>query len=545
MFRKTMLGACAGAVVCLAAGTAGAAANFAGDVNTAINRGLDYLATSGAFTGVTGSPACPTDGAGLGGLDRGLPLLALLEKRATGNLSDPPQGYAGASTTDKERMRGAVSCILRDVKTQSYESYYYGNWLMALALYARTGGPDKGVYPDLPDNVNMLALGAAIDKMTNATIAAQGSNGMWGYTGPGSDSSTTQFAAAGLAGAKGYYVWKGDASGIVASITTALAKAGAAYKANGSSAGSDLGSCDRIQESERGHGYSVGNTPSLQQTASGLWVQVLGGASVNDASVQAYLQWLRNHYRWQDSAGMDSGYPSFWYYMWSSMKGLLTIQESGGTPNAGNLGSDSYGHLGPNDDPDSSDSLPGTCAVRQLHRDPAAVARNSTFGSDTGGYYKDELPSVYFDYASGILSHVCDDGRFSCNSPPGSWGANWYSGHEWDRSSWGLLVLQRATGGACVDANNDGKCDGDGNAEPSVYGECDVDGSGRVTMSDVWAMLPFAKSRTRFGGSPSLNAADAVNFGARSGSGGWFESSGDSEVNIADFARCIFKANGR
>ena len=487
MLRRTLVSACAGAVFCLAAGTAGAAANFNGDVNTAINKGLDYLNSSGAYTGY---PACP----GMGEV-RGLALLALLEKRATGNLNDPPQGYSGASAEDQTRMRKAVSCILADARTQSFEAYYYGNWLMGLAFYARTGGPDKGA-ADIPDSGALLGLVDAINKLTDGTIAAQTPQsysfvqyrGMWGYTGIGGDSSTTQFAAAGLAGAKAYYIAKGDPGGRVAQINTTLGNARKAYTDFGSTAGSDNGSCDRIEETEKGFGYYYNNNPSLQQTSSGLWVQLLGGATVNDNSVQAYLRWVRNHYRWQDLDSMGNSWPtlSHWYYMWSAMKGLLTIQESGISPNPGNLGSASYGLLAPDADPNSGDALPGTCPVRQLHRAPLSVARNAVFGADPGSFYAAESPSVYFDFAATILSHQCADGRFACNGAPSSWGISYYE-TDWDRTSWALLVLQRATGGACADLNNNGICDSEEGGNEEAPGDmlCDSNLDGQVTYSDL------------------------------------------------------------
>jgi len=47
----------------------------------------------------------------------------------------------------------------------SEEAYYYGNWLMALSLYARTGGPGKGA-DGIPDDADLMGLTQAIDKLT-------------------------------------------------------------------------------------------------------------------------------------------------------------------------------------------------------------------------------------------------------------------------------------------------------------------------------------------------------------------------------------------
>jgi hypothetical protein len=520
-------------VVCLAAGTAGAAANFDGDVNTAINRGLSYLDGLGYYSAY---PTC----SGIGGM-RGLPLLALLEKRASGNLNDPPQGYVGASEDDKAKMRNAVACILDDANTQSEYAYYYGNWLMALSLYARTGGPGKGA-PGIPDSAALLDLVPAIGKLTDGLIAAQGkpttpptvSNGMWSYSGAGDDSSTSQFAAAGLAGAKAYYISNGDFGGRLPDISAALAAAGTHYADFGKT-GSDNSACGVVEASERGHGYHTNYKPSLQQTSSGMWLQLLGGANVNDPGVQAYLRWLRNHYRWEDLDNMGNSwsYYSYYYYLWSSMKGLLTIQSEGIVPAEGNLGANSLGTLPPDE----------SCSVRQVHKDPATVSQPAVFGAGGAGFYAAESQSTYFDYAHTLMNYQCADGDFDCNGAPSSW-----EGGP-DRAAWALLVLQRSTGGACADSNNDGVCDGEGEAPPPSYSTCDVNGSGNVTVDDVWALLPFAKARTAWGAGnavpPGVAAGDATAFEPTGTSTSWFGKSADNEINVADFVRCIFRANGR
>ncbi len=542
MSRKTILALCAGAAASLFMGAAMAQSNFDTDVNTAINRGLAYLDGAGAYIGYgTGSaPTCqsPSDMTRV----RGLALLALLEKRKSGNLNDPPQGYAGASDADKTKMRKAVSCILRDMISDPNRggdvAYADGNWLMGLSLYARTGGLGKGV-ADIPDVPALMDLYVAIDTLTDRLLNAQCSatygtasyRGMWYYSGCGDDSSTTQFAAAGLAGAKGYYLWKNqdpnDPTTRLAKVNAALALAGAHYATYGYT-GSDNSSCGVVDAIERGHGYHNGYNPSLQQTSSGLWVQMLGGGKTNDAGVQAYLRWLRNHYRWQDLDSMGNSWPyySYWYYMWSSMKALLTLKDSD-APTAGNVGPNDVGTL----------AADGTCSVRQLHKDPASTSRPASYGT---GNYAGATASTYFDYATSIMGYDCGDGQFECNSAPGSWEPTWGT------TSWALLVLQRATGGACVDSNNDGQCDGDQNA-PSTYAPCDVNGDGTVTMDDVWAMLARAQARTAVTGSSSASdqAANAVTFFGTTQAQPWTAYTGDQEINIADFTRCIFAAYGR
>jgi hypothetical protein len=163
------------------------------------------------------------------------------------------------------------------------------------------------------------------------------------------------------------------------------------------------------------------------------------------------------------------------------------------------------------------------------------------FGSGAAGYYAAQPKDFYYDYAYTILSYQCADGSYGCNAP-GSW-------DNYARDAYMLLVLQRSVGGACVDANKDGKCDGGDSPAPPQVGTCDVNADGKVTYADVFAMLPFAKARLRIGGGnavpPGAAAGDAIAFERKDGTEGWFASKGDTEVNIADFTRCIFKANGR
>ncbi len=525
MLRRKILSACAGAVLCLAAGTAAPAttlSNFAVDVNSAIDLGLGYLNATGAYSGL---PACTTSGS-YGGQVRGLPLLAILEKRPSGDLNDQPQGYSGASVDDQTKMRKAVACILRDLQSGNYyyRSYTFGNWLMGLSFYGRTGGPGKGA-TDIPDDPSLIDLGPAIQQMTDALLADQGSstngcalpatcNGMWSYSGAGDDSSTTQFAAAGLSAAKAYFKAVGDPGGRVAKITAALSATRKAYATNAGT-GSDNASCNIIEASEKGFGYHPYYKPSLQQTASGLWVQTLGGAGPNDAGVQAYLRWVRNHYRWQDLDSMGNSWPSYsyWYYMWSAMKGLIALEDlvkSGNPITAGNLGPDAYGKLDPAADPDPTDAYPGTCSVRQMNKDPGVVARNTVYGADPGSYYVAESKSTYFDFATDILSHQCANGNFACNGAPSSWDS------AWDRMGWAILVLQRSTGG--VD-------------EPAPEGGllCDSNSDGRITMTDLNAIYALRGQKVT-----SANAW--ANYASTGSSAGI--------IDINDFWQCYYAGRG-
>jgi len=458
-FRQVSLTCVVAMAMVVFATRLGAITPFETDVSTAIDRGIEWLANNGAYS----NPSSAGDAAGL-------PMEALLEKRASGNPADPPQGYTGANATDKTRLRSAASNILDQVNETSFYAYRDGAFMFALASYALSGGPDKSVLQ--PGNVDYQTIKEAMDALVDRTLANQrkaptfpaaADQGYWCYTANNcEDSSTTQFAAAGLASAKTFYSSGviGDQpfadAGRVTSINTALGLTRQAYELNAGQ-NSDNPACGMLTASERGHGYRTGYNPSLQQTASGVYIQLFGGSNVNTAMVQHYIEWLRNRYRWEDLDSLGNSWPglSWSYYMWSSFKGMELIRQSGILPALGNLGPNDLGTLPPA-------SAPG-CVVRQEHKTSAAVARPVSFGVSPVGFYAGEPQTQYFDYAHEILTHQCydgsapingNDGLFNCDSTPGFW-------ETYSHQSYLLLVLQRATGGGCVDSDGDGVCDAD------------------------------------------------------------------------------------
>ena len=442
---------------------------FETDVSTAIDRGVEYLANQGVFA----NPSSAGDTAGL-------PMEALLEKRASGNPGDPPQGYNGANATDQARLKLIASYILDRVNETTFYAYRDGQYLFALTTYALTGGPDKSAIPAIAGNADYQTIKQAMDTLTDRVLANQRTaatgfanpinQGYWCYTNNGcEDSSTTQFATAGLASAKAFYssAASGDAPyadpARVTLINTALGLVKTAYELNALT-GSDNSSCNVLTATERGHGYNAKfYSPSLQQTASGIYIQLFGGSNINTPMVQSYLEWERNRYRYTDLDNLGNSWPSpSWsYYMWSSFKGAELLRQSGIAPNPGNLGPNDLGTL-------PAASAPA-CNVRQEHKVTAAVARPAAFGAGGVGFYAGEAQSQYFDYAHEILGHQCydgslpingNDGLFNCNSTPGPW-------ETYSHQSYLLLVLQRATGGGCVDTDGDGVCDNVDNC-PSV-----------------------------------------------------------------------------
>jgi len=453
----------------------GAVTPFEADVTTAIDRGIEWLARVGGFTGAAGDAT-------------GLVMEALLEKRASGNPLDPPQGYSGANATDKGRLQTAAKYILDRVNETTFYAYRDGQFMFALSEYAVSGGPDKSVLA--PGDVDYQSIKQAMDSLVDRTLANQGAGGTLGYwcyfDGGCTDSSTTQFAVAGLAAAKTFYTSgkNGDQAyndaGRVTLIDTALAKTRTAYETNARTL-SDNGACYNLSATERGHGYNTGYNPSLQQTASGIYIQLFGGATVNTPMVQHYIEWIYNRYRWQDLDSLGNSWPtqSWGYYLWSSFKGMELIRNSGVAPNPGNLGPDSYGTLPPGSAP--------ACNVRQEHKDSATVSRPTSFGAGGAGFYVGEPKTQYFDYAHEIISKQCfdgapadgNDGFFGCNFVGGQ--SYWTNGGNWAHQAYALLVLQRSTGGGCVDTDDDGVCDNEDNC-PAIsnpnQADSDKDGKG-------------------------------------------------------------------
>jgi hypothetical protein len=469
------------------AGTANAqVTTFSTDVATAIDNGLAWLDGQGAFNNpsAAGDATCLT-------------LLALLDKRLSADVNADPQGYANALPADQARMVAAVTDILNKINAQGIGFYAYrdGGYLMALARYLRSGGPEIGGAP--------LTLVDAINMVFDRVVANQDAGsypGYWCYTSPGCpDSSTTQLVMAGLAAARGVYndPLYADAPRLAA-LNTAAANARAAYAANGQAGGPG----GVLSADERGHGYNffAGYTGdlSIQQTASGTWIQLVGGADLNDAGVQGYLRWLYNRYRHTDADSVDGGWGglSFHYYLWSSSKAYNFLNASGLAPAPGNLTPASLGTLDPAAAP--------VFASREVHRNPATDVRVPSFGPGAAGYYGAESPDWYYDYAYGLLSRQNVAGQFV---PPNS--SYW---DEFSSQAYAILVLQRSVGGGCIDSDGDGVCDEDDNCpqdpnpnqedsdddgigdacdipDEPVFVMCDVSGDGYVDNNDIRSIM--------------------------------------------------------
>jgi hypothetical protein len=307
-----------------------------------------------------------------------------------------------------------------------------------------------------------------------------------------------------------------------------------AYERNGTAGGNCT--ADPQPVNEKGHGYNAGYTVangnyyanSSQQTASGLWIQLVGGAGLNWPSVQGYLHWLQNRYRYSDITTGGVGTTSYFadysygYYLWSSFKAYQFLVDSKAVPSAGNIGVADIGTL-------PAASAP-SCTARQVHLDPDVLPQVPLFGSGAAGYYGDETPRIYFDYAYSIMSDQCGTGQFRCAE--GTW-------DEYAEQAYNLLVLQRSVGGGCLDVDRDGICDSD---DPDViqppvpppngglYCDRPNDADTKIDAYDLSALYDLYNGR----GSVPVTPSNA-----------WANYRNDSVINSSDWDDCKYVFGNR
>jgi hypothetical protein len=453
MLNRIIRGAVAIAVVTLM--TAGVAqaqlTNFSQDVNTSLDHYLDYVRTSGVLT---------TDIEPLG-----LVGLSMLEKHQTAAFGSPIVGYSNSSAADKARLEAAANtivCSSQHVNRGSNYAYTDGADMMFLALYLRTGGPnvapaacpvdptwgDPGGTPHSPSDAINILVDRTLAAQSPFTPGSPSSGGLWGYSGGGIDSSTSQYAAGGLAAARGFYLDScaacSDPGGRAALIFTSLDHAAQAYH--------DYQVPDAPGA---GWGYSIngGSTATMQQTGSGLWVSVLGQRDLNNDAVQKGLVWQQDRYNYNNINSWGSSFTglSYGYFLFSSSKAYSLLEDTGTAPNPGNVvPTDPANVHGIGDLP--ADASRG----RLAHIDPATApcAYAGVFPADCHGSYGAEAKRWYFDYAWQIMNRQVADGSYALTN--GDW-------DMWSDEAYHALVLERSLAGACIDTDGDTICDSDDN----------------------------------------------------------------------------------
>jgi MYXO-CTERM domain-containing protein len=299
------------ATIALALALAGPAAAFTtpfGErVNAAIDRGLDFFRAQQQGDGSFG-PTPPATA---------LAVLCFLEKRTSADWNAPVVGYAGMGPQDQERIRNAVRWLVANdpgLQGGQPESYVTGSGLMALSLYASSGGPD-----DVGGGVGVrqaIANGVAALRRTQGNFGAN--TGGWNYQQPERDGdlSTTQFAMAGLSAAEQVVPGAGDSLG-----------AAVAFVRN-------------TRNPDGGHIYRGGGQgqypSSSSMSASGLWTFRLADVPVDAPDVQQTLAWLRDNYRYDDHVNQFR--QSYYYYLWAAAKGFEVSAESAGGLNSTAIG---------------------------------------------------------------------------------------------------------------------------------------------------------------------------------------------------------------
>ena len=326
---------------------------FACAVDQAIAAGLQHYRNIERGTGdLTG------DGLLMAGRKNFFGILSFLEKRTGVGWMGRPQGFEGMDPNDQALVMRAMAIlinsdpVLLNPNQQSY-TYVTGGNLMAMSVYLSTGGVDDIGSPVLVSQA-----------IANGVVALQRNQGMnvtaWSYMGPGTDLSTTQFGAAGLAAAEN----------VVAGASLTLGRLPEMLTGNTAPA-------------DGGLTYSPGHVSSSAMTSSGIWCYRLAGVPAGDPRVQGAIGWLRRNYLYDSMIGIWNP-QSTYYYFWAMTKALAISEDDG---LGGALYADDFGD-----------------------RDPAALG------------YPQEVPSEYFDVAYTLVQWQSPTGDWGGNgagiSPP-------------------------------------------------------------------------------------------------------------------------------
>ena len=431
---------------------------FERDGNGAVVSGLDWLVQADAFAGVQDQGDPPADPPLFDHRDRarGLVLTALVDSTLT--------GYAGLTAAYMAQAQAAAALIIDSANCGAAHvgtnGYCLGQSLMGLGRYGATGGPDPGG----AGRTVREAIDIAADNLMAIQAAGGAYANLWGYSEDAAERRVmTHYAAAGLAAARGYYIGINDAGAdsVRARIDDALDAA-----ANAVIGGINV---------DGGLGYEDGDASSYPHTAGGLLVAVLGGAHLDQASVQSLLRWLQVRYQYETVDPYDADQPeNYYHYLWASAVAYRLLEASGMAPAMGNIATTGLGTLNPSTPPIDH---------RVGNRNPSVDGRVPERGAGGGGYYAGAKAGWDFDYRSALMHQQTLDGIFDGGVHPQHEDGNPFIDH-----ALAVLVMHGAVSGACVDSDGDRVCDVDDNCAGDVNpGQADTDGDGTGDACDTCA----------------------------------------------------------
>ncbi len=339
-----------------------------------------------------------------------LAVLVMLGQRSLGPRGQV-LGFEGLPPADQAMVQRLLAqAIADDPAAASAEgtpyTYASGGNLAALTAYLATGGPD-----DVGAAVGAAAAAANLtaNLLETQGALAPGNLGGWNYNIPGArgDLSTTHYGAMGLASVDGTEAALRDMQPFLTSVI----------------------------QPDGGMGYNASSDSSSSMTAVGLWLLRLSGLPADDARVVGALDWLAEHYLYDDMVG---GFrpASTYIYLWYLTKAL---------------------------------------AVSVAPNDPRFAVRRP---ADLG--YPESPAGHYFDVAYTLLSWQDAEGAWGtgeAGSPSPGWTRE--SSH-----AFALLTLMQAL----VELGPAGV--GPGGLRPACADGVDNDSDGRVDGDDPDCLLP-------------------------------------------------------
>jgi hypothetical protein len=403
----------------LAPSEAGAQTPFEEDVNTAIDAGIEWLVAH-----QTGDGSWVGGGGWASSWVTGVCVLAIEEQKIRPGYHAPPVRWENLTAEQQAAAEQGLRWLIRAIQGNPFYGYGYGLGMVAMAMHLSKGGPDF----DEGGNTISSTLALAVSR----TRAAQSTSGVYSgawcyYDGSCDDLSITRMVTLGLSAASAFI--EGADTPFPALQTWLRTQS---VRPDG-------------MHCYRGRGYEC----SHQMTAAGLFASRMSGIEYDDAMNQLTLAWLRDNYNftWETGATRfpgeaDARWASWrnphFYYLWAASDALAAC-----------------------DFDDPGDAVVVADEIGGL-RDPEADG------------YPGEARTWYYDFAYFLINHQRDDGYFA--APYG-----YFS--EMASHSYALLVLERSTGGACLDMDDDTICESVDNC-PSVANpgqeDGDEDGHGDV-----------------------------------------------------------------